>query len=280
MLGTLDNVALIERQAERDIVFACADSDHVESCEAILRGLKKSYEVMGTIPIFVHTLERLPDTDPHRLTDPLVIAADEARTHIELPIIINECTSGKLVSLGICNPRSIEIPKLTDLSITRKRAGMVGVGLNIWLNVHIDDRASPLCRSVMLVTIPTAREVGELYIVLYNAILDGHAGHGREGLYFGENGECVVGAMSEWIGEALVGCGISRPGEETQTSFDERNYTRPENGDVRLRFDSMRLAFECKGLPVKANGRRRTTEQCLAMENCVTKRARRANSSK
>ncbi|KAF8438923.1 hypothetical protein L210DRAFT_3761142 [Boletus edulis BED1] len=250
VFGTLDNVALIERQAsESDVVFACADSDHVESCEAILRGLKKRYEVTGTIPVFVHTsgtdilndnvegmyssdtiwddtdldqLERLPDTDPHRLTDPLVIAADEdgyARTHIVLPSTIYDFATGQLVDLGIRKPRSIEIPKLTDVSITRKRAGMVGLGLNTWSNVHIDD-------------------IGELYIVLYNAILDGRAGHGREGLYFGENGESVVRAMSERIGEALVACGVSRPGEQTPTSFGEMDYARPENEHLRAWYGS------------------------------------------
>ncbi|KAG6379926.1 hypothetical protein JVT61DRAFT_10493 [Boletus reticuloceps] len=274
VFGTLDNVALIERQAsESDVVFACADSDHVESCEAILRGLKKRYDVTGTIPIFVHTsgtdilndnaegmyssdtiwddtdldqLMRLPDTDPHRLTDPLVIAADEdgyARTHIVLPTTIYDFATGQLVDLGIRKPRSIEIPKLTDVSITRKRAGMVGLGLNTWSNVHIDD-------------------IEELYIVLYNAILDGRAGHGREGLYFGENGESVVRAMSERIGEALVAFGVSRPGEQTPTSFDEMDYARPENEHLRAWYgsNSRCKANRARGLGWKP---KHTTEDIL-----------------
>ena len=82
----------------------------------------------------------------------------------------------------------------------------------------------------MSLTIP---EVGDLYMVLYDAILDGRAGHGRNGFYFGENGESAVRAMSERIGEALVEFGVCGPHERTPTSFDETDYASPGNEDVR-----------------------------------------------
>ncbi|KAF8137162.1 hypothetical protein EV363DRAFT_652065 [Boletus edulis] len=263
VLGSLDDVALLEQQAsESDVVFACADADHVGACEAILRGLKKRHETTGTVPILVHTsgtgvlidkakgmyaydtiwddadpdqLETLPDTQLHRNVDLLVVAADKqgasrfspqpsanvrtshprihtgyARTHIVLPSTIYDFATGPLVTMGIQNPRSVQIPRLVSASITRKRAGMVGLGLNKWPNVHIDD-------------------VADLYIVLYDAILDGRASHGREGLYFGENGEHVLRMVSEKIGEVFVELGVSSPDEGVPTSFDETDYARPEN---------------------------------------------------
>ena len=72
-----------------------------------------------------------------------------------------------------------------------------------------------------------------MYIVLYDAILEGRAGHGRDGLYFGENGEHMLKEISEQIGEAFVVLGVSTSEERTPTSFDEADYARPENKYVR-----------------------------------------------
>ncbi|KAN0086261.1 hypothetical protein V8E55_007395 [Tylopilus felleus] len=248
LFGTLDDSALLERQASKsDVVIACADSDHVGSCEAILRGLKKRHEMTGTVSSFIHTvnvlndnaegmyssdiiwddtdlhqLENIPNIDPHRLTDPLVLAGDKegyARTHIVLPSTIYGFATGPLVKLGIQHSRSMEIPKLVKLGITRGRAGMVGLGLNIWSNVHIDD-------------------IGDLYVVLYNGILDGRAGRGLEGLYFGANGEDVARAMAERIGEAFAELGVNSPDKWTPTSFDEKDYARPGNEHLRVWYGS------------------------------------------
>lgn len=69
-----------------------------------------------------------------------------ARTHIVLPSNIYGFATGPLVDLGIQNPRSIMIPWLIRAGIARHRAGMVGLGLNKWPNVHIDDSvSSPSC---------------------------------------------------------------------------------------------------------------------------------------
>ena len=53
--------------------------------------------------------------------------------------------------------------------------------------------------------------VADLYIVLFDAIVTnpGAVGHGREGYYFGENGEHSWYSISQAIGEALVELGIS-----------------------------------------------------------------------
>jgi nucleoside-diphosphate-sugar epimerase len=190
-------------------------------------------------------LETLPDTQSHRNVDLLVLAADKqgyARTHIMLPSTIYDFATGPLVTLGIQNPRSIQIPRLVGASIARKRAGMVGLGLNKWPNVHIDD-------------------LGDLYIVLYDAILDGRAGHGRDGLYFGENGEHVLRAVSEWIGEALVALGVGTADERIPTSFDETDYARPENRSLL----SLGTNSRCKANRARALGwkPKYTTEDML-----------------
>ncbi|KAF9240417.1 hypothetical protein BU15DRAFT_45759 [Melanogaster broomeanus] len=243
LLGSYSDLELLENQAaQSDVVFACADADNVQACEAILKGLKKRHQATGTVPILIHTsgtgvlvdnaegmyaydtiwddmnpdqLETLPDTQLHRNVDLMVIAADNegyARTHIVLPSTIYGFATGKLVDLGIQNPRSIQIPKLVEVSIVRKRGGMVGEGLNRWPNVHIDD-------------------IADLYIVLYDATLEGKAGHGREGLYFGENGEHVLKDISVKIAEALNDLGVSDSREPT--SFDQQDYSRPENRFIR-----------------------------------------------
>lgn len=61
------------------------------------------------------------------------------RTYIILPSMIYGMVTGKLVELGIQNPHSLQIPAVIKSSIARGQAGMVGLGKNLWPNVHIDD---------------------------------------------------------------------------------------------------------------------------------------------
>ena len=64
--------------------------------------------------------------------------------------------------------------------------------------------------------------VADLYIVLYDAILEGKAGHGREGFYFGENGHYLFKDVSAKIGEALYDLGVSETPEAS--AFTEEDY--------------------------------------------------------
>jgi hypothetical protein len=51
-------------------------------------------------------------------------------------------------------------------------------------------------------------KVADLYVVLYNSIVsDPATAHGREGIYFGENGEHTVHDIAKAIGEALTEIG-------------------------------------------------------------------------
>ena len=62
-----------------------------------------------------------------------------ARTYIILPSTIYGLAKNQLVDAGIQNPFSIQIPLLIKASLGRGRAGMVGKGLALWPDVHIDD---------------------------------------------------------------------------------------------------------------------------------------------
>lgn len=46
-----------------------------------------------------------------------------------------------LVDAGIQNPHSIQIPTIIRASLDRGQAGMVGKGLALWPDVHIDEGA-------------------------------------------------------------------------------------------------------------------------------------------
>jgi hypothetical protein len=86
--------------------------------------------------------EALPPTQPHRNVDIDIINADlqgYVKTYLVLPTTIYGLASGRLVDLGIQNKHSLQIPQLVKISIDRRRAGYVGLGKNIWANVHIDD---------------------------------------------------------------------------------------------------------------------------------------------
>lgn len=87
-------------------------------------------------------LDRLPPTAPHRDVDLELIHADDegyVRVYIVAPATIYGLASGKFVDAGIANKHSIQLPSLIHASLDRGRAGMVGAGVNIWPNVHIDD---------------------------------------------------------------------------------------------------------------------------------------------
>jgi hypothetical protein len=65
--------------------------------------------------------------------------------------------------------------------------------------------------------------VADLYIVLYDSIISNPAtGHGREGFYFGENGEhTLYDVIGKAIGEALVAIGKTDNLEPTTFTKEE-----------------------------------------------------------
>jgi hypothetical protein len=83
----------------------------------------------------------------------------------------------------------------------------------------------------VLVRLTSASTVADLYIVLYDAILEGKGGHGREGLYFGENGHHLLRDVSVKIGEALHELGVSETAEPN--AFTEEDYKKYDFVRVR-----------------------------------------------
>lgn len=138
------------------------------------------------------------------------------------PSLIYGIATGKLVELGLQNPYSIQIPALIDASLARGQGGMVGEGKNIWVNVHIEDGMHIYLDDRQSGT-DHGNTVADLYIDLYNAILANpdKVGHGREGIYFGENGELRFYDISKAVAQALVDAGKGKSPEPTPFTKEE-----------------------------------------------------------
>jgi len=215
------------------VVIATADADDLDAAKATLKGLKARHQETGIPPIFIQTsgtgvfiddaagayatdtiyddanpdqIESIPDTQIHRNVDLELLKADKegyVKVYIILPSTIYGMASGLLVDAGIQNPHSLQVPGLIKIALSRGRSGMVGEGKNVWPNVDIE-------------------EVADLYIVLYDSIITNPATpHGREGFYFGENGEHNLYDVGKAIGEALVAVGKTDNPEPTTLTKEE-----------------------------------------------------------
>ncbi|KAL1748421.1 hypothetical protein HDZ31DRAFT_79764 [Schizophyllum fasciatum] len=235
VIGALDAVDIIEKEAsEADITIATADCDHEPSAHAILRGAKKRFDATGKRPIFINTsgtgvlsdnarglsvtdtiyddsdveqMASLPITQMHRPVDVAIVDGDNAGyvyTYIILPSTIYGWAKNDLVSQGIANYRSVQVPTLAAASLERRRAGMVGKGVARWPSVEV-------------------HELGDLYnLVFEKATRDPESlGHGRSGYYFGASDEHSWYEISKSIGEALVKLGRASDPEPTTFTKEE-----------------------------------------------------------
>ncbi|KAA1475300.1 NAD(P)-binding protein [Dentipellis sp. KUC8613] len=235
-LGSLDDVDKLEDVASKaNVILNIADCDHVAGNTAILRGLKKRHEKTGEVPILIHTsgtgvltddargdqatdtiyydtnteqIEALPDTQMHRNIDLEVVAADKAgyaRTYIILPGVVYGPVSGKLVDAGIVHRHSMLLPFLIKAGLDRGQGGIIGAGKNIWPAVEVNETA-------------------DLLLLVFNAALehDKHpTPHGREGFFFGENGEYPAIDVGRVIAKTLYELGKGKSPEPTPFTHDE-----------------------------------------------------------
>ncbi|KAI6012080.1 hypothetical protein BKA83DRAFT_676974 [Pisolithus microcarpus] len=239
VLGSYDDLDILEEQASKaDIIFSIADADNLAAAQAILRGSKKRYEATGRQPLLIHTsgtgvlvddakglhstdiiyddlnpdqIETLAITQLHRNVDVAIVDADRenyVKTYVILPSTIYALAKTKFVDLGLQNPSSLQIPQLIRAGLLKGQGGVVGKGENVWPNVHVDD-------------------VADLFVVVYENALSGRAGHGREGFYFGENGEHKLYDLSKVIAQELYNVGKGKSPEPAP--FTEEDYNRPEN---------------------------------------------------
>jgi hypothetical protein len=101
---------------------------------------------------------------------------------------------------------------------------MIGEGKNIWPNVHISDgEQAPL--SYRKEIVDRDASVADLYICVFDAKNSNrNPGHGREGYYFGENGEHRLFEVAKEIGSVFVELGHSthaKPVSFTQKEIDK-----------------------------------------------------------
>lgn len=267
-LDDLDTVTDLASKAS--VVIHTADADHFKGAKAILAGAKKRHASTGEVPILIHTsgtgvltddakgdktmdtiyydtnveqIESLPPTQAHRDVDLEVVAADQSgyvRTYIILPSTIYGIVTGSLVSLGIQNPHSVQVPAIIKAGLDRGQGGMVGEGKNLWPNVEVN-------------------EVADLYLIVFDRVLaDPKTAHGREGFYFGENGEHKLYDVAKGIAQALFDLGKGKSPEPTTfTDAENQKYF----GGTYLGTNSRARAERSRALGWKPT---KTTEDLLA----------------
>ena len=143
------------------------------------------------------------------------------KTYLVYPVTIYGIADHALTKAGISNAHSIQVPALIQASLDRGRAGMVGVGKNIWHNVHINESGSLpyVCQARPSHKV---KIVSGLYVVLYNTIASNPmAAHGREGIYIGENGQHTLYDVAKAIQEAMVELGLSKETEPSSFTREE-----------------------------------------------------------
>jgi nucleoside-diphosphate-sugar epimerase len=192
VFGTLDDAVLLTREAERsDGVINTASADHAGAVKALIAGLVRSSKPLlhtsGSSVVGDDARGACTTTQVFEETTPLVVnPAKQARRDIDLQVL-GAATSG-VRSVVICpsliygvgrglNPHSVQIPFLAANAREQGRVQIVGAGLNVWSNVHIDD-------------------VVDLYLL---ALAKAPAG----ALYFAENGEASFGEVGVAIARRL-----------------------------------------------------------------------------
>lgn len=197
VIGDLNNTDLLIHEAKQsDGVINAASADHAASVQALIKGLA------GTAKPFLHTSgssiigddvrggqcsESIFDEytplvvqelkQPRRNIDLMVLgaSANEVRSVVICPSLIYGQGSG-------LNRNSVQIPFLAANAQQQGVVQIVGPGLNVWSNVHIDD-------------------VVNLYLL---ALVKAPAG----AFYFAENGEAsflqIGNALAKRLGLAKV----------------------------------------------------------------------------
>jgi nucleoside-diphosphate-sugar epimerase len=227
VLGSLEDSDLLVREARSaDGVINAADSDHLPAIKALVEGLR------GSDKPLLHTSGSSvigDDARGNRLSEsifdedtPFVVeAAKQPRRDIDLHVLdaANEgiravvlCPSNIYGSGTGLNPRSVQIPFLVDQARETNVVRIVGLGVNRWSNVHIEDAA-------------------ELYLL---ALHKAPAG----AFYFIENGEASFAEIGEAIARRLkLGPVQSWTAEEAAERWGKRHayYTLGSNSRVRAK---------------------------------------------
>jgi nucleoside-diphosphate-sugar epimerase len=225
VVGTLDDLALLAREARTgDGVIHTANADHAPSVGAFIDALA------GTGKVLLHTSGSSvigDDARGNRVSQsrydensPFVVEpAKQPRREIELAVlraaergvrsavICPSCIYG--VGRGV-HPSSVQIPFLVNNAREQGVVQIIGLGLNRWSNVHIDDLAE-LYALALVKTPPGA-------------------------FYFAENGEASFGEVGDAIATRLrLGPVRGLPAEEAAKKWGEKMafYSLGSNSRVR-----------------------------------------------
>lgn len=193
IMGTLDDTDLLIQQARScDAVINTANADHLASVQALLEGLKGSGKPL------LHTSgssvvgddARGAFCSPHVFDEqtPWVINPfKQARRDIDLLVLsgVNDGVKTAVICPSLIygvgtglNPHSVQIPFLASNAREKGAVEIVGKGLNVWSNVHIEDVAS-----------------------LYQLVLEKGPGGA---FYFAENGEASYADLAQALAQRLA----------------------------------------------------------------------------
>lgn len=150
--GSLDDRELLSDEARRaDGVINAASSDHRAAVEALIEGLAGSGKALihtsGSSLVGVPVAGARTSDVIFTETDPLVIGPDKRDRHaidcmvLQAPgmrgiVLCNSLIYG--VGKGL-QPHSVQIPPLVHYAEQTGSVRVVGLGLNRWSTVHIDD---------------------------------------------------------------------------------------------------------------------------------------------
>lgn len=190
-----------------------ADCDHVASAQAIIAGMarsgKKSHliHVSGTGLVTFEDLsnntygikrekiwddwdnitqvtDELPDAAIHRNVDKMILGSNQASAgSIQSAIVCPPCIYGP--GRGPDNKRSVQVYEMAKSTLKRSKGFVVGQGLNLWAEIHVQD-------------------LSEIFLALVTAALSpagAKATWNKEGYYFAESGEFCWGNVGRKIGE-------------------------------------------------------------------------------
>jgi nucleoside-diphosphate-sugar epimerase len=227
VLGDLDDRAVLIREAgNADGVINLADSDHLGAIQAFIDGLRNSGKPLlhtsGSSVIADDARGNQLTPNIYDETTPfLVEPMKQPRRQIELDILAAADTGVRTVVLCPSNiygtgsgltPQSFQIPYLLDRARETGVVRIVGMGVNRWSNVHVDD-------------------VADLYLLALE-----HAPAGS--YYFIENGEASFGEIGAALARRLAyGEVQSWSADEAARHWGEMHarYTFGSNSRVRAR---------------------------------------------
>ncbi len=192
VMGTLDDGELLADAARSaDAVINAASSDHRPCVEALISGLKGSGKALihtsGSSVIGDNAKGNTASDRVFSDYDELDVAPLK-RERRDIDLLVLQARTQGLRSMVICpsliygrgsglNPDSVQIPTLARRAKESGAVQVIGKGLNLWSNVHIDDLA-------------------DLYLL---ALERGSAGS----FYFAENGENSFGELGQALADRL-----------------------------------------------------------------------------